>query len=126
MCSNSELETQDGVIYAPHGFFSLVEPEFSEICNGAGSRGLGFVVPDDFYGVSITDCANVHDYMYHFEFDRKFSDETFYSNMKRVIKDATKDKSFLFKSLNRLRYTRAYFYFKAVRLLGGIFYNNGN
>jgi len=52
-----------GILFAPHSFAVADSSELSEVCNGAGTDGLD--VPDSFFGLKITDAADIHDWMYH-------------------------------------------------------------
>jgi hypothetical protein len=99
-------------ITAPVGYFLLTQEHHREICNGAGPHGGGWLVPDTAYGLSITEPANVHDFMYHTcEGKRKSADDLFLSNMQSVINNKG-------GRLRKPRLLRAKTYYYACRLLG--------
>ncbi len=60
----TRLTEKEGLV-APLGYWLLLPEEKAAICNGAGSRGFGWAVPDDCYGVSLTPAADTHDYCWH-------------------------------------------------------------
>lgn len=103
-------------LYAPDGYHDLTKKEKKEICNGAGPKGYGWIVPDTIYGLSITEAANIHDYMYHVGAtieDKKKADRVFMNNMMRIIES---------KSgwvLRKLRRRRVRTYYKSVKYGGG-------
>jgi hypothetical protein len=117
-------------LWAPAAYWSLDKKLKEEICNGAGPKGLGWLVPDRMYRLKITDAANIHDYMYsehHTDKDygwseagRKKADRVFLNNMTRIIKAKTK---WAFIRILRLR--RAKTYYQAVRSFGGMPYWHG-
>jgi hypothetical protein len=87
------------------------------VCNGAGPRRFGWLVPDTIWGLSITDAANIHDWMYwkgRTEADRLEADVTFLVNMCRLIEMRSSNRAIHF-----LRRWRAMTYFSAVRDFGG-------
>ena len=95
-----------------------------EVCNGAGPRKFGWLVPDNIWGLSVVDAANIHDWMYwkgSIEEDRLEADVTFLMNMMILIDDGSKGRIMRF-----LRRWRAMTYFSAVREYGGrAFYDKG-
>lgn len=61
------------------------------ICNGCGPSGFGALVPDNLFGVCITECGNIHNWGYQFGKDREDKmvvDETFGDNMDRMVRAA--------------------------------------
>ena len=66
-------------LFEPSGYTALSADEKSEICNGCGSKGLGWLVPNTIYGLNITDCCNIHDYMY--SQGATLKDKEFYENL---------------------------------------------
>jgi hypothetical protein len=107
------------ILYAPKGYKDLNPTEKERICNGAGPAHFGWLVPDTIWGLSITEAANIHDFMYWagktLE-DKEEADRVFLNNMVRLIESKT---SFIGMALNPLRLHRAGLYFKAVDQFGG-------
>lgn len=50
--------------YTPLSYLSATEEEKAKICNGCGSKD-GIKVPDTFYGLSIKESCQKHDWMFH-------------------------------------------------------------
>ena len=90
-------------LFEPEGYKALTAAEKSKICNGCGSKGLGgWLVPDTVWGLNITDCCNIHDYMYSQGAtlkDKEYADRIFLNNLVRKIDSGSK----LFKWLRRRR-----------------------
>lgn len=87
-----------------------------EVCNGAGPRKFGWLVPDNIWGLSITDAANVHDWMYWkgtTDEERLEADVTFLVNMMILIDMGSK-----WCITRFLRRWRAMTYYSAVREYG--------
>ena len=104
-------------LYAPEEYWRLEESYKKVICNGAGPRDFGWLVPDTLWGLSITEAANIHDYMYHVgktDEDKKAADRTFLNNMLRLI-----DAGSSWRWLRKRRRARAFFYFQMVYKYGG-------
>jgi hypothetical protein len=112
-------------LYAPVEYWLLNPEEKSRICNGAGPKGYGWLVPDTLYGLSIKSAADIHDYMYYVGTtlqDKQEADRVFLNNMLRIIEANTS-----FKPLAWLRTHRAYKYYWAVERFGGpAFWNDKN
>ena len=75
----------------PPAYHSLSDDEKSLICNGAGPRGKGWLVPDTMYGLSVKEAANIHDYSYHIGVthrDKLWADIYFLVNLVITIMDA--------------------------------------
>lgn len=109
------------ILYAPREYWELTPEQKAEICNGAGPKGFGFLVPDTIYGLSITEAANIHDYMYHIgghKYDKLIADKAFDSNMKKII-----DKGTWWNWLKKLRNHRADMYYEAVVKFGDAAFN---
>jgi hypothetical protein len=104
-----------GGLEAPERYFRMFEAEKRLVCNGAGSKGWGWLVPDTMWGLSVTEAANIHDYMYWWRLGRKESDKLFYKNMLSIINN----KGGFLRYPRRLR---AYTYYKAVRVFGAAAY----
>ena len=108
--------TRVGVLQAPEGFFLLSTQEKEEVCNGAGPKNFGWMVPDYIYGLKIKAAADIHDYCYWAGFDRKFADELFLKNMLALIAERG-------GRLENLRTVRANTYYWAVRGFGWLAYS---
>ena len=94
-------------LFEPSGYTALSADEKSEICNGCGSKGLGWLVPNTIYGLNITDCCNIHDYMYSQGAtlkDKEYADRIFLNNLVRKIDDNNK----WFRFLRRRRALKMY------------------
>jgi len=105
------------ILYAPTEYWKLNLKEHKEICNKAGPKGYGWVVPNTIYFLDIGECANIHDYMYHIGVtikDKEEADRVFLNNMIRWILHKTKS-----KIMKWLRLGRAQKYFSAVCIYGG-------
>lgn len=50
-------------LYAPISYWGATEDERKAVCNGCGAKG-GVKVPNTFYGLSIKDSCNIHDWMF--------------------------------------------------------------
>jgi hypothetical protein len=115
---------KDIELYAPTGYWLLTPAEKAVICNGAGPKGYGWLVPDTLWGLSIKEAANIHDYMYSKEYKpwsnetKKEADRVFLNNMIRLINNAS-------KLLRWLRLRRAQTYYEAVSHFGGPCYWHG-
>lgn len=88
-----------------------------KICNGCGA-GSGWKsklpVPNTLYGLDVTECCNIHDWMYYFgisEYGKQLADDVFLVNMYRMIKDGN-------WWLRFLRRRRAKKYYLAVKYFG--------
>lgn len=106
-----EAEVSRHFTYPP-GFCEMSADEREAICNGAGPKGFGKLVPDTMYFVSISEAADVHDYMYHVgvtQGDKIEADLTFLRNCTVTILATTNN-----WILARLRMARAVLYFLAV------------
>ncbi len=102
---------------APRSYWNLSPKEKDEICNGAGPRNFGWIIPDTIYFLSITVAANIHDYMYHIGEDikdKELADRVFINNMIRLIQNHTD-----YDWLKKMRFRRAKIYYHAVSDFGG-------
>lgn len=118
-----KITTKLGLV-APVQYTRLTQEHKDSICNGAGPKRWGWLVPDTMYGLSITAAANIHDYMYYvmsvtpaskWAYNQKVADELFYANMCTLINEKG-------GWLRRPRLTRAWLYYKAVSSFGGAFH----
>ena len=104
-------------LYAPEEYWNLPSPIKCKLCNGCGSRGFGWTIPDTIYGLCITEACNIHDFMYNVgrtEEDKMIADRTFLNNMLRIIEAGTNN-----SLLKWLRGRRAHGYYLAVKMFGG-------
>lgn len=104
-----------GGLQAPEGFWRLKPSEYKKICNGAGPKHFGWLVPDTFYGLRITKAADIHDYMVHLGWDWDAAARVFYDNLIVLIEQAG-------GKWERLRKIRANTYRMAVKYVGRWFY----
>lgn len=114
-----------GTLTAPESFWKLSAKEQSKICNGAGPKGYGFLVPDTLYGLKCTPCFDIHDYCYHIWSDssgKEVADRLMLANLNEWI-DAKSKSGWYLGWLRWLRKRRAYKYYIAVKLGGKWFYN---
>lgn len=105
------------ILFAPETYKKLSAVAKAAIVNGCGAMRSFDLVPDNLYGLAITEACNIHDYMYHtgetIE-DKNEADRVFFNNMLRLINAKTK-----YKWLKRLRRRRAWVYYLAVKNFGG-------
>ena len=104
-------------LFAPESYWKASKKMLDMICNGCGTKGLGgWLVPDTLWGLNVTPCCHIHDWMYNegnaIE-DKDVADRAFLNNMSRTI-DAKSGR--LLKPLRRLR---AKSYYNAVKYFGG-------
>ena len=109
-----------GFTCAPSFYWELTEYAKKQICNGAGAKGWGWIVPDTIYGLSITEDANIHDFCYEMQYGKDFADELFYNNM--IARIENRVKHWWNKPLAFLRKRRALKYYKAVEYFGNSAY----
>ena len=105
------------ILFAPVDYWKLTIKRHEEICNGAGPKGWGWVIPDTIWFLNIRHIAHIHDYGYHIGTnidDKNEHDRIFLNNMIRWILHKTKS-----KIMKWLRLKRAQKYFNAVCLMGG-------
>lgn len=104
-------------LYAPASYWDLSPIIKAKLCNGCGSKGFGWSIPDTMYGLRITEACNIHDFMYKVgktTQDKESADRTFLHNLLRIIEAKTKNRMLRF-----LRGRRAYAYYLAVKTFGG-------
>lgn len=114
----SELHLKPYNLIAPQSYLDATPKEKEEVCNGAGPRKFGWLVPDTLYLLSITIAANIHDWMYHKRWNKDKADRVFLMNMLRIIDAETTDTMILGRLLRCLRHKRALKYFEAVSQFG--------
>jgi len=115
-----------GLLYAPKEYWKLSFEAKRELCNGCGAGSALFdFVPDNIYGLDISECCNIHDYMYHIgetAENKSEADRVFLNNLIRVI-----DKNTSWRWLRKRRKKVAYLYYNAVFKFGGpAFWNEKN
>lgn len=87
-------KTEQGLI-APLSFLNATDEAKAKVCNGAGPGGDGWwnrfltwLIPDNLFGLNITEAANIHDWCYHLggsRWDRIVADMIFLHNLIRLI-----------------------------------------
>ena len=101
------------ILKAPLIWWQLPQSAKECVTGGCGPGGLGdYLVMDSFFGLSIFDACQIHDFMWHIgdtEEDRQIADKTFLDNMKTLIRAA--HSGFILKAL---RMAKAYCYYWAV------------
>jgi hypothetical protein len=120
----SNLHTFYRYVFAAH-------EQRAAVCNGAGPRRFGWLVPDTFWGLCITESANNHDWDYQWGEtieDKHEADRTFRNNMLRQadtlrVKEKCKTNSWICRKWNEYKHQRRLDmineYFKAVDSFGG-------
>ena len=106
-------------LFAPPEFWGLSQDEKSEICNGMGAKDslLSALIPNTFFGLDMTICADIHDYMYFVGKtieDKNEADRSFLNNMLRVINSKSAN-----GFMRWIRRRRAMQYYNAVAEFGG-------
>jgi len=111
-------KVEEGVeLYAPASYQHASPAARAEVVNGCGPKGKGFLVPDTFWGLSISPACDVHDWMYHVGAtirDKDEADRVFFNNCLRIINAKTR-----WNWLRNFRHHRAKIYYEAVRDYGG-------
>ena len=103
---------------APDRYYNLSVKEKAQICNGMGAKDslISWFVPNTFYGLDMTECGNIHDYMYHVgetQEDKNNADRVFLNNMIMTI-NARSSNVFM----RWIRRSRAMKYYTAVAEAG--------
>jgi len=105
-------------LYAPKEYWKLSLETKKAVVNGCGAGSALFdFVPDNILGLDISECCNIHDYMYHVgetNEDKLEADRVFLNNLVRTI-----DKNTSWKWIRKRRKKIAYVYYKAVSKFGG-------
>jgi len=104
-------------LYAPAGYWKLSPIIKAKLCNGCGSKGFGWIVPNTMYGLNVSEACNIHDFMYKTGVtndDKMSADRTLLHNCLRIIDAKTKNSILKF-----LRGRRAHAYYVAVKTFGG-------
>ena len=96
---------------APLSYAQSTLAERTRHCNGMGPSGLGFLVPDTFWGLDMAICGDIHDWCYTFGHQdgltREQADEMFLDNMRTYV---IANSNWLTRRL-RLRRAKTYHYF---------------
>lgn len=101
-------------LYAPISYWESTEEQRKEVCNGCGAKG-GVKFPNTFYGLSIKDSCNIHDWMWNEGTtlaDKLFADAIFLMNMAIQVISGS---NFIMQPLRLMRATK---YFLAVIQVG--------
>ena len=104
------------LLWAPAGYWQLEPEQKKKICNGVGPANWGWLIPETIWGLSMTEAADIHDYMYHMGKtlgDKKHADMVFLNNMSRIIEQET-----WWGWLKAIRLNRAKLMYKAVDKFG--------
>ena len=105
----------------PVSYALASDMEKEAVCNGAGAKGSGWLVPDTLWGLRITEAANIHDWMYHHgktDDDKRDADTVFYENMIAIVNKGSR----IFRPMRTLR---AKLYYVAVDKFGNQAFWNG-
>lgn len=103
-------------LYASPSYIAASPEERKARSNGCGAKGILDFVPDTFYGLSVTQACNIHDWMYsdgRTLADKEAADRIFLNNMLRIISNHTENRLLL-----ALRRRRAYTYYECVKRFG--------
>ena len=69
---------------SPQSYKKASKAKRNQVCNGCGPKGYDWFVPDNLLGIDITECCNIHDWMYKYgqnTKDKDWADTVFYINM---------------------------------------------
>lgn len=103
-----------GVLTAPAGYWDLPEHYILTNFNGCGPMGGGlmtaisYIIPDNLFGLDISDCCRIHDFCYDLKMEKNAADNLFLDNMSAKIDQAG-------GWLRGLRHVFAFHYFLAVK-----------
>lgn len=110
------------LLFAPPGYWCLTPAGKEAFCNGCGARGTVDLVPDTIWWLDISECCNIHDYMYSTAeatlAAKDEADRVFLNNMLRLINAKG---GYLRSSRRRA----AYGYYEAVQHFAGPAFWNG-
>jgi len=104
-------------IFAPESYWNATAKQKDSICNGCGAKDGFIKAPKNIYGIDVSICCNIHDWMYQYGLtasDKEVADRVFLNNMTRIIKQNSKNRFVKF-----LRLRRAKTYYIAVKYFGG-------
>ena len=80
-------------IFAPETYWNATKEQKEKICNGCGAKDGFIKAPKTIYGIDISICCNIHDWMYHEGLtvvDKVTADRVFLNNMTRIIRQKSK------------------------------------
>ena len=107
-------------LIAPTNYWIYKASKIFNNTNHCGVRGItNNIVSDKLLGLNISRACHIHDYMYSLGKNKKEADFIFLRNMKLLINKKTKS-----KILKSLREAKAYFYYLAVKIFGGFFFES--
>jgi hypothetical protein len=113
-------------LYVPKSYTEATNEQLERVCNGCGTKGFGgLFVPDTMWGLNITECCNIHDWMYEkgeTDKEKQEADRVFLNNLLRTIEAEEGWKAWLLAGVRR---RRALKYYEAVRVFGGPAFWNG-
>lgn len=118
MTGNFRMSKGRGGLVAPGTYWDLTNEQLSDISNGCGPKGWGWLVPDKFriMGIDFSPACDIHDFCYTVGIPKKVSDNLFLENTTVLSKIA----HFGFKHIaERL----AFLYYLAVKNGGAGAYN---
>jgi len=112
-------------MYAPEEYYALTPEDKASICNGTGPGSwkpfTTWIPLNSLAGLDITECSNIHDYMYYVggdDNDKNFADKVYNNNLNGLI-DETPGNFFI----NTFRRSVAYTYYSFVMIFGHNFFN---
>ncbi|MBT4762922.1 MAG: hypothetical protein HOO06_14605 [Bdellovibrionaceae bacterium] len=122
---NSELITKKHNQFAPDSYWNLSNEDKNFISNGCGPKAISLLpVPDHLFGTKIKSACSIHDFMYSKTTNHKeqeIADKIFLENMNALIENECTS-----KLLKMLKKAKAYAYYFAVSLFGGLFSNTSS
>jgi len=71
----------------PDGYKKLTPEQIARNCNGCGTRGWGWIVPQKFWllGINFRPACNLHDLSYALRIPKTQSDSDFLSNLQTIV-----------------------------------------
>jgi len=108
---------------SPKSYKLASKAKRKQVCNGCGPKGYDWFVPDNLLGIDITECCNIHDWMYKCgksNWERNWADMMFYINMRIAINFPKNT----WKRLREYRFELAIFYYTMVKKHGGDAFNS--
>ena len=107
----------------PKSYQLASRAERKKHCNGCGPKGYDWFIPDNLLGINITECCNIHDWMYTYGTtleDKNWADYTFLINMRIAINNPLSK----WKQLQKYRKELALFYYTMVKKHGDEAFNS--
>lgn len=123
----SLIEWEGMLVLEDFRFFhdTVTDRQYAKVCNGAGPKGAGYLVPDSMWGLNMTIVFDGHDFGYDkftCKYGKELSDLLMKINMILYIDRHTTRCPFMRSTLLFLREHRAMKYYYAVHLAGEWFY----